>query len=130
MNLRTITYSVKHKIIDYNCNSNAFTAEDAFCNCEGVFVNGFVEEGDSIVKSWDLSKPVAGETLSLVASAAHSASNGSSRTTAMSLLHTPFCLISTIKGGPKIVQWLFERVFGRSSLKMGALDYRTNMSLI
>ena len=84
----------------YICISNVLTAEDEFCNCDGVFVNGFVEM-DCTVISRDLSIPLAGDTLSLVARAAHSASNGSSKTVAISLFHRPLGLISNVTGSAK-----------------------------
>ena len=88
-------------LVLYICISNVLTAEDEFCNCDGVFVNGFVEEMDCTVISWDLSIPLAGDTLSLVARAAHSASNGSSKTVAISLFHRPLGLISNVTGSAK-----------------------------
>ena len=89
-------------IVGYSCNSNALTVEDGVSIWEGVLVNGFVEDTESFINSWDFSIPEAGEGFfSLVASAAHSASNGSSKTTATSLLHKLFDLISVVVGAPK-----------------------------
>ena len=89
-------------IVGYSCNSNALTVDDGVCICGGVLVNGFVEDTESFINSWDFSVPEAGEGFfSLVASAAHSASNGSSKTTATSLLHKLFDLISFVVGAPE-----------------------------
>ena len=100
---------MEFSIIDYSCNSNAFTVEVGVCSCEGVLVNGLVEDTESFINSWDLSKSVAEEGFfSLVASAAHSASNGSSKTTATSLLHKLFDLISTVEGAPEIVKMIYQ----------------------
>ena len=33
----------------YICISNVLTAEDEFCNCDGVFVNGFVEMDCTVI---------------------------------------------------------------------------------
>ena len=76
--------------------------DELFCSCEGTFVNGLVDVGDSLLKSWDFSTFEAGRTFSLVASAAHSASKGSSKTTAISLFHKFVVLISTVEGVPKL----------------------------
>jgi hypothetical protein len=70
--------------------------DELFCNWEGAFVNGLVEDGDSLVKCWDCSAPTVGVTFSLVARAAHSASNGSSKTTALTLLHRLVAVISIV----------------------------------
>ena len=78
-------------------------AEDVlFCNWGGAIANGLVEdEGDSLVKCWDCSTTSEGVTFSLVARAAHSASKGSSKTTALMLLQRLVAVMSIVGSAPK-----------------------------
>ena len=77
-------------------------AEDVlFCNEGGAIVNGLVDEGDSLVKCWDCSTPSEGVKLSLVARAAHSASKGSSKTTALTLFQRLVAVMSIVGSEPR-----------------------------